>query len=44
MSQHRIADPLALQILEGSVFNGEHLLVDAVGDELTFTAIEALAA
>ena len=42
--QHRIADPLALQILEGSVFNGEHLLVDAVGDELTFTAIEALAA
>ncbi len=42
--QHRIADPLALQILEGKVFSGEHLLVDAVGDELTFTAIEALEA
>jgi ATP-dependent Clp protease ATP-binding subunit ClpB len=42
--QHRIADPLAVQILEGRVFNGEHLLVDVVGDELTFTAIEALEA
>ncbi|MCB0110472.1 MAG: AAA family ATPase, partial [Caldilineaceae bacterium] len=41
--QHRIADPLAVQILEGKIFNGEHLLVDAIGDELTFTAIEALA-
>ncbi len=40
--QHRIADPLAVQILEGKIFNGEHLLVDAIGDELTFTAIEAL--
>ncbi len=42
--QHRIADPLALQILEGTVFSGEHLLVDTIGDELTFTAIEALEA
>jgi ATP-dependent Clp protease ATP-binding subunit ClpB len=42
--QHRIADPLAVQILEGKVFEGEHLLVDALGDELTFTAIEALEA
>ncbi|MEZ4861252.1 MAG: ATP-dependent chaperone ClpB [Caldilineaceae bacterium] len=40
--QHRIADPLAVQILEGKVFNGEHLLVDALGNELTFTAVEAL--
>lgn len=40
--QHRIADPLAVQILEGQVMNGEHLLVDALGNELTFTAIEAL--
>ncbi|MEZ4674270.1 MAG: AAA family ATPase [Caldilineaceae bacterium] len=39
--QHQVADPLAVQILEGKVFNGEHLLVDAIGDELTFTAIEA---
>jgi ATP-dependent Clp protease ATP-binding subunit ClpB len=42
--QHRIADPLAVQILEGKVINGEHLLVDALGHELTFTAIEALEA
>ncbi|MBX3014153.1 MAG: ATP-dependent chaperone ClpB [Caldilineaceae bacterium] len=42
--QHRIADPLAIQILEGKVLNGEHLLVDALGNELTFTAIEALEA
>lgn len=42
--QHRIADPLAVQILEGKVMNGEHLLVDALGNELTFTAIEALEA
>lgn len=42
--QHRIADPLAVQILEGKVLNGEHLLVDALGNELTFTAVEALEA
>jgi ATP-dependent Clp protease ATP-binding subunit ClpB len=40
--QHRIADPLAVQILEGSIENGEHILVDAIGNELTFTAIESL--
>ena len=40
--QQRIADPLAMQILEGTIFDGEHLLVDVVGDELTFTAVEAL--
>ncbi|MCE7989258.1 MAG: ATP-dependent chaperone ClpB [Caldilinea sp. CFX5] len=42
--QHRIADPLAVQILEGTVMNGEHLLVDALGNELTFTAVEAMEA
>ena len=42
--QHRIADPLAVQLLEGKVINGEHLLVDALGNELTFTAVEALEA
>ena len=42
--QHRIADPLAVQILEGKVMNGEHLLVDALGNELTFTAVEAMEA
>lgn len=42
--QHRIADPLAIQILEGKIMEGEHLLVDALGNELIFTAIEALGA
>jgi len=42
--QQRVADPLAVQILEGKVHSGEHLLVDAVGDRLTFTAVEALEA
>jgi len=40
--QHRVADPLAVQILNGSIHDGEHLLVDAVGEEITFTAVEAL--
>jgi ATP-dependent Clp protease ATP-binding subunit ClpB len=42
--QHSIADPLAAEILEGRVQNGEHVLVDAIGDRLTFTVVEALEA
>ncbi len=42
--QHRIADPLARQILEGKVQDGDHVLVDALGNELTFTVVEVLAA
>ncbi len=42
--QHRIADPLAVQILEGKIYNGEHLLVDLIGDEISFTAVEAMEA
>jgi len=42
--QHRIADPLAVQILEGRVMSGEHILVDTLDDELIFTAVEALEA
>ncbi len=42
--QHRIADPLALEILQGKIQEGDHVLVDALGDELTFTALEVLAA
>ena len=40
--QQKLADPLAVQILEGTIENGEHLLIDAIGDELTFTVIEPL--
>jgi ATP-dependent Clp protease ATP-binding subunit ClpB len=42
--QQRIADPLAIQLLEGRIENGEHILVDAIGNELTFTVIESLVA
>ena len=42
--QHSIADPLASQILEGKLMDGDHVLVDALGDELTFTVVEPLEA
>jgi ATP-dependent Clp protease ATP-binding subunit ClpB len=42
--QHRIADPLASQILEGAIQEGDHILVDAVGNDLVFTSVEALEA
>jgi ATP-dependent Clp protease ATP-binding subunit ClpB len=42
--QHRIADPLASQILEGKIQDGDHVLIDMVGDQLTFTVIEVLEA
>ena len=42
--QHRIADPLASQILEGKILEGDHVLIDALGAELTFTVVEALEA
>ena len=42
--QHRIADPLASQILEGKIQDGDHVLIDALGDQLTFTVIEVLEA
>jgi ATP-dependent Clp protease ATP-binding subunit ClpB len=42
--QHRIADPLANDILLGKVESGDHILVDALGDGLTFTVIETEAA
>lgn len=42
--QHKIADPLASQILEGKIQDGDHVLVDVVGDALSFTVIEALEA
>jgi ATP-dependent Clp protease ATP-binding subunit ClpB len=35
--QRRIQDPLALKILQGEVRDGDHVVVDAIGDELTFT-------
>jgi ATP-dependent Clp protease ATP-binding subunit ClpB len=42
--QHKVADPLANDILRGKVQSGDHVLVDALGNELTFTVIETQAA
>ena len=38
--QRRVQDPLALMILKGEVRDGDHVLVDRAGDELTFTVTE----
>jgi small GTP-binding protein len=37
-----VADPLAIELLEGRIHEGEHLLIDRLGDELTFTGVEVL--
>ncbi len=41
--QRKVVDPLALQVLQDEVRDGDHVLVDAIGDELTFTVAEAAA-
>jgi ATP-dependent Clp protease ATP-binding subunit ClpB len=38
--QHRVADPLAMEILEGRVREGDHVLVDNLQGEFTFTVVE----
>ncbi|MEZ4712568.1 MAG: ATP-dependent chaperone ClpB [Caldilineaceae bacterium] len=42
--QHKIADPLAVQILEGKIFDGERIVVDAVNGEIYISAMEVLEA
>jgi ATP-dependent Clp protease ATP-binding subunit ClpB len=37
--QRLLQDPLATAILEGQVGEGEHVVVDAAGDTITFTAV-----
>ena len=37
--QQRVTDPLAVEILQGTVQSGDHVLVDAQGDRLTFTTL-----
>ncbi|MCL4872228.1 MAG: hypothetical protein KJ063_24985, partial [Anaerolineae bacterium] len=39
--QKRVVDPLALQLIQGQVRDGDHVLVDAAGGELTFSVVEA---
>ena len=40
--QQRIIDPLALQVIQNEVRDGDHLLVDAKDDELAFTVTESV--
>jgi ATP-dependent Clp protease ATP-binding subunit ClpB len=42
--QKRLVDRLALGILQGEFRDGDTVLVDAAGGELTFTKVEAPAA
>ncbi len=42
--QHKIADPLAVEILEGRVREGDHVIIDALGDTLTFRPVEVVTA
>ncbi|MEZ4657534.1 MAG: ATP-dependent chaperone ClpB [Caldilineaceae bacterium] len=42
--QHKIADPLAVQILEGKIFDGERIVVDVVNGEIYISAMEVLEA
>ncbi len=37
--QHRIVDQLAVEILDGRVLDGDHVLVDALGDDFVFTTM-----
>ena len=38
--QKRLVDPLALQIIQGDIHEGDHVLVEAAGNELAFTVTE----
>ncbi len=40
--QKRVVDPLALQLIQGQVRDGDHVLVDATDGELTFSVVEAV--
>jgi ATP-dependent Clp protease ATP-binding subunit ClpB len=42
--QKRVVDPLALQLIQGQVRDGDHVLVDTAVGELTFSVVEAGAA
>ncbi|GIK57118.1 MAG: ATP-dependent chaperone ClpB [Chloroflexi bacterium] len=39
--QKRVVDPLALQLIQGQVRDGDHVLVDAAAGKLTFSVVEA---
>lgn len=38
--QRQVMDPLALKLIQGDIRDGDHVIVDAVNDELTFAVVE----
>jgi ATP-dependent Clp protease ATP-binding subunit ClpB len=38
--QRRLIDPLAMKVLTGEVRDGDHVMVEAEGDDLVFTTVE----
>ncbi len=38
--QRRVIDPMALMVLQGEIREGDHVVVEADGDELTFNVVE----
>lgn len=39
--QKRVVDPLALQLIQGAIQDGDHVLVDTAVGELTFSVVES---
>jgi ATP-dependent Clp protease ATP-binding subunit ClpB len=40
--QGRLIDPLALQIIQGDIREGDHVVVEAADDELPFTITDSV--
>jgi ATP-dependent Clp protease ATP-binding subunit ClpB len=40
--QRHVIDPLALKVIQGEIREGDHVLVDVMGDELTFAVTESV--
>ena len=38
--QRRVIDPLASRVIQGEIRDGDHVLVDAAGDEFNFVVTE----
>jgi ATP-dependent Clp protease ATP-binding subunit ClpB len=39
--QRRIVDPLALQLIQGQIREGDHVVIDSEGDELAFNVVDS---
>jgi ATP-dependent Clp protease ATP-binding subunit ClpB len=39
--QRRLVDPLAMQLIQGDIREGDHIVVDVENDELAFNVVES---